>query len=230
MAVAVYYEWGGMAGRNGQELLSTWVPADVAQAFKATARAEQGGTSAALRRLVVEAVQGAPPRAPAGAGTGQQVGVRLKPVERAALAEAARSHGTSPASWLRSLAIVRLAGKPQWSPAELEELREVFRELRRIGSNVNQIARALNVAVQSGVYPPHQGIAAERAAESIRDDMRRVVGMMTGNFDYWGLPFDERPRPDPRAVEKADAAARAAEEQRRARPRRRPGRFAEDGA
>lgn len=218
-----------MTGRNGQELLSTWVPAEVAQAFKSAARAEQGGTSAALRKMVTEVAHGAPPRAPAGAGTGHQVGVRLKSAERAALAEAARSHGTSPASWLRSLAIVHLAKKPQWNAVELEELREVFKELRRIGSNVNQIARALNVAVQSGVYPPHQGVAAERAAEAIRDDMRRVVAMITANFDYWGLPYDERPRPDPKAVERADTAARTAEERRRARPRRRPARFVEAG-
>lgn len=219
-----------MAGRNGQELLSTWVPADVAQAFKAAARAGKGGSSAELRRLVTEAVQGEPPKAPPGAGTGHQIGVRLKSPERAALAEAARSHGTSPANWLRALAVVHLAGKPQWNAAELDELRELFKELRRIGNNVNQIARALNVAVQSGVYPPHQGVAAQGAAEAIRDDMRRVVAMMTGNFDYWGLPYDERPRSDPQAVERADAAARAAEERRRARPRRRPARFTEADA
>ena len=216
-----------MTGRNGQELLSTWVPAELAQAFKTAARGSQGGTSAALRRLVTEAVTNKPPAAPAGAGTGYQVGVRLKPQERVALASAARSHGTSPANWLRALALVHLARKPQWNAAELDELRELFKELRRIGSNVNQIARALNVAVQSGVYPPHQGIAAQQAAEAIRDDMRRVVGMMTGNFDYWGLPYDERPRPDPEAVARADATARAAEDRRRARPRRRPTRFTE---
>lgn len=216
-----------MVGRNGQELLSTWVPVELAKAFKSVARGSQGGTSAALRRLVTEAVTDRPPAPPAGSGTGYQVGVRLKPQERAALASAARSHGTSPANWLRALAIVHLARKPQWNAVELDELRELFKELRRVGSNINQIARALNVAVQSGVYPPHQGIAAQQAAETIRDDMRRVVGMMTGNFEYWGLPYDERPRPDPEAVERADATARAAEDRRRARPRRRPARFTE---
>jgi len=43
-------------------------------------------------------------------------------------------------------------------------LRALFRELRAIGNDFNQIARALNVAVQSGGYPLHQGRAANEAA------------------------------------------------------------------
>ncbi|PHK93415.1 hypothetical protein CR162_18585 [Pseudoroseomonas rhizosphaerae] len=130
-------------------------------------------------------------------------------------------------NWLRSLAIIHLARRPQWNAAELDELREVFKELRRIGNNVNQIARALNVAVHKGEYPPNQGLQAREAAEAVRDEMLRVVAMMTGNFDYWGLPLDERPTPKPEAVELADAQARAAEAKRRRRPRRRPARFAD---
>ncbi len=219
-----------MGGRNGQELLSTWVPAEVAQAFKAQARGTEGGTSAALRRVVTEAVQGKPPAQPAGTGTGEQVGVRLKKPERLALIEAARARATTPANWLRSLAIVHLARKPQWNPAELDELRELFKELRRIGNNVNQIARAMNVAEHSGVYPPHQGVAVREASDAIRDEMRRVVALMTGNFDYWGLPLDQRPTPNPEAIERNDAEARAAEKKRKSRPRRRPARFDEGKA
>jgi len=220
-----------MGGRNGQELLSTWVAADVAASFKAQSRALDGGASAALRRLVAEAVSeaaglhGARLRGPRGVGRGKQVSVRFRDDERAALAAAAKSAGMTPANWVRSLALVHLAGKPQWNPAELEALRALFRELNAIGNNINQIARALNVAVQSGVYPPHQGRAAKEAAELIRTEMRRVVAVMTGNFDYWGLPDAERPTAAPGAVERADAAAGAAEAARKRRPRRRPARF-----
>ena len=84
-----------MGGRNGQELLSTWVPAEQAEAFKAQARVTDGGASAALRRLVAEAVGEKAP-APRGVGQGTQVGVRFKPAERLALAEAADAHGSSP--------------------------------------------------------------------------------------------------------------------------------------
>ncbi|WP_198355819.1 plasmid mobilization protein [Granulibacter bethesdensis] len=166
-----------MPALPGQKMVGTYVPAELAERFEAWARPD-GGKAAALRRLIVEAVNGEaeglhganPARSkltPAGVGRGQQIGIRLKAHERRALAEAAEAHGTSPANWVRSLAIVHLTSKPQWNPAESDALRELAREVRAIGNNVNQIARALNVAVQSGVYPPHQGAAA-RAAETVR--------------------------------------------------------------
>lgn len=217
-----------MPRKPDQATLSVHVEQGLAARFQAWARQTDGGASAALRRLVTEAVEGKPIAAPRGTGKGEQVSVRLKKDERRALDEAARERATTPANWLRSLAIVHLGRKPQWTTAELDELREVFKELRRIGNNVNQIARAMNVAAHTGQYPPHQGVAAKEAAEAIRDDMGRVVALMTGNFDYWGLPFDERPRPTPGVVERVEAEAKAAEVKRRNRPRRRPARFAED--
>lgn len=78
--------------------------------------------------------------------------------------------------------------QPQWNTAEIEELRLLFREVRAIGNNVNQIAHALNIAVQTGKYPPYQGAAAREAAELLRLEMRRIVAVMTGNFEYWGMP------------------------------------------
>lgn len=219
-----------MAGRNGQELLSTWVPTDVAQAFKRQARDTEGGTSAALRRIITEAVEGKPPTAPKGAGASSQVSVRLKTDERRALALVARERGTTPANWIRSLALVHLTRKPAWNESELEDLRRVGYEVAAIGSNVNQIARALNVAVQSGVFPPHQHLAAQEAAELVRSQMHRLTAAITGNYDYWGLPQDERPTPTPGARERRDALAEDAERRRKLRPRKRPSRFKEDEA
>ena len=216
-----------MSGRNGQELLSTWVPAELAEAFKTQARETDGGSSAALRRLVAAALCEQAP-APRGVGQGAQVGVRFKPAERLSLAKAAVAHGSSPANWLRSLALVHLAKRPQWSPAELDALRDLAREVRAIGNNVNQIAHAMNVAVQTGECPRHQGVAAREATELVRFEMRRLVAVMTGNFDYWGLPNAERPMAAPGAVERADAQAQAAEAKRKNRPRRRPAKFAGD--
>lgn len=211
--------------RNGQELLSTWVPAELAASFKAQARETDGGASAGLRRLIHQAVEGRGPSPPRGAGTGPQVRVRLKPAERAALAEAARDQGTSPANWLRSLGLVHLTRRPQWSPACVDELRGVAMELSRIGNNVNQIARALNTAVQAGEVPAAQGEEVREAAELVRAEMPRVAALITQNYDYWGLPTDERPTPAPGAAEWWNAEARAAEARRQSRPRRRPARF-----
>ena len=50
---------------------------------------------------------------------------------------------------------------------EVEALREVFRELRAIGQNINQIARSLNVAAFAGDVLEMQGADAKEAAERV---------------------------------------------------------------
>lgn len=217
-----------MPRRPDQTTLSTHIDRELAARFQAWARGTEGGTSAALRRIVSEAVSGETPAPPSGAGGGQQVGVRFKASERALLSEAARARSTTPAAWLRSLALVHLTRRPQWNPAELEELREVFRELRRIGNNVNQIARALNVAVHTGEYSPYQGEEARAAAERVRSEMRRVVAMMTGNFEYWGLPDADRPTSAPGAEDQEEKLSSKERQRLASRPKRRPARFASE--
>ncbi len=208
-------------------LVATHVDRGLADRFKALARATDGSVSAALRRILLDVVDGQEPQAPLGT-SGYRVSVRLKDAERFALLEAARARQTTPSVWLRCLAIVHLGRRPQWNELETAELRDVFSELRRIGTNLNQIAKALNVAALSGEYPAGQGTAALEAADLVRSETRRVVAAMTGNFDYWGLPDADRPTAERGALER-DQQATEAERQRIARrPRRRPGRF-EDG-
>ncbi|HYG90949.1 MAG TPA: hypothetical protein VD978_32365 [Azospirillum sp.] len=215
--------------RPGRKLVGGYLDAALAERFDAWARQTDGSASAALRRLISEAVEGTAPAAPRGAGTGCQVGVRFKETERATLSEAARARGTSPTNWVRSLALVHLMRRPEWTPAEIEALRDVFRELRTIGQTVGRMARALDSAAAAGVCPSGQGEAAHRAADRIRIEMRRVVAVLTGNFDYWGLPDAERPTAAPGAVERAAAQTRAAEARRRNRPRRRVAGIKGDG-
>ncbi|MBP2300922.1 hypothetical protein [Azospirillum picis] len=187
-------------------MVGGYVDAALAKRFNAWARQTDGSVSAALRRLIIQAVEGREPAAPRGAGTGPQVGVRFKADERAALAAAATARGTSPANWLRSLALVHLARRPQWSPAELEALRAVFAELRAINAGLTRLA-----AQPGGT--DSCGDAAQRAAAQVRGEMRRVVAVLTGNFDYWGLPDAERPTAAPGA--QARPLARKAGSRRR---------------
>ena len=228
-----------MPAKPGQKMIGAYVDPALAERFQAFARQTDGGTAGALRRLMASAVEGGPAQglhgasslqtlAPAGSGRGPQVRVRLMTTERHALDEAAKARGTTPANWVRSLAIVHLAGKPQWNSAELDALRELAREIAAIGNNVNQIAHALNVAVHTGQYPPGQGDAAREAAELVRFELRRLAAVMTGNFDYWGLPDAQRPTAAAGAVERANAEAQLAEAKRKNRPRRRPARFTGD--
>ena len=218
-----------MAGRNGRELLSAWVPSELAESFRAWARARDGGASAALRSLVAQAVTGEAPAAPAGSGAGYRLTVRLQEEERQALLAASQARGVTPSTWVRALAVAHLARRPQWNTAEVDALRDLAAEVRRIGGNVNQVARALNVAVARGEYPPYQGEAVREAAELVHSEMRRVVSVMTGNWDYWGLPWADRPVPAPGAEERDRQRVQAEAARRRLRPpRQRPKRFRED--
>lgn len=232
--------------------LSTYAPRDLATAFRTQAHVLDGGVAAALRRLVIEALaaassepqdlhgarpagrSAAPGRAwrsvtPHAVGQGQQVSVRLKAPERWALAEAARARGTSPAQWLRSLALVHLMRRPQWRPDELEALRALFGELRAIGHQVNGIARAVDAAAQAGGIAPADALMTREAAERVRLEMRRVVAIISGNYDYWGLPDADRPTAAPGALQRARQQEQAARAQRQLRPRRRPARFTDPG-
>ncbi len=174
-------------------MVGAYVDRDLASRFRSWARATDGGVSAALRRLLLKAVDGLEPVEPLGSA-GHRVTVRLKDAERLALLEAARSRQTTPANWLRSLAIGHLARRPQWNDAEVLELRAVFTELRRIGNNVNQIAYAVNAAALAGSCLTGQRDAALAAAETMRAEIRRVVAVMTGNFEYWGIPHTDEPQ------------------------------------
>ena len=84
---------------------------------------------------------------------GRQVKVVLTVEEREALARAAAARGTSPANWLRSLLIVRLTKRPQWSESELRALRDIGHQIDAVASSVNTIAIGMREAVRSGIYP-----------------------------------------------------------------------------
>jgi hypothetical protein len=200
----------------GKTLLNAYVDCDLAVRFKAWAR-PHGGVSAALRRVIEGAVAERDPEPSPGAA-GFHVTVRLRERERELLLAAAQARGMPAAAYLRSLTVVHLAGRPQWSPQEAEALRELGGELRRIGNNVNQIARALNVAVHKGEYPAGQGAEAKEAARLVRAELRRLLAIYTGNLERWGQG-GQGAEEGPRGLH---AEAEAGEREGRARARRRP--------
>lgn len=200
----------------GKTLLNAYVDRDLADRFKAWAR-PHGGVSAALRSVIEGAVAERDPEPPPGAA-GFHVTVRLRERERELLLAAAHARGMPVAAYLRSLAVVHLACRPQWSPAEAEALRELGSEVRRVGNNVNQIARALNVAVHKGEYPAGQGTEAKEAARLVRAELRRLLAIYTGNLERWG----QAAKGAAEAPHGLLAKAEAEEREGRARAKRRP--------
>ncbi len=203
---------------SDKTMVGAYVDRGLADRFRAWARTTDGGASAAIRRLLLNVVDGQEPPEPLGSA-GHRVTVRLKDAERLALLDAARLRQTTPANWLRSLALGHLLKRPQWNGAEVAELRAVFTELRRIGNNVNQIAHAVNEAALVGECPPGQGSAALAAAEAVRVETRRVVAVMTGNFDYWGIPQEDAPKAARGALLRDKQATDAERRKIRLRPR-----------
>jgi len=216
---------GALGLRNGKELITFRLDADVAERFKAAARATDGGASQALTRMVAALLEDVDVASPVGVGRGRMLSVRFRDEERAALTVAARSRETTPTNWVRSLALVHLMQRPQWNRAELDEIREVAREARRIGANVNQIARAVNVAAMEGQCPPDAGQAAKDAAEEMNAVTRRLAGIVTGNFDYWGLPDEARPKARRGGLAAANAREAAVKRKLKLKAPSRPDKF-----
>jgi len=108
--------------------------------------------------------------------------VRLSEDERAAWHTAARAAGWGKtAGWVRSVVAAAVTGRgaststSAAAPATSRAVdREVLRELAQIGSNVNQLARAVNVAAHGG-----QPLAVEAAAvEALRMDVVRLQAVV----------------------------------------------------
>ena len=136
-----------MANQRRPDLInvSTHIDRETERAFDAWART-RGGKAAALRVLIRDAVGApVPDRAPADAGV-SDLHVRLSEPEREALRQAAAQKGMAPSKWVRSLVRAHVLRRPQWGEFERQGFAAVLTAVARIGSNVNQIARAMNVA------------------------------------------------------------------------------------
>lgn len=159
---------------------------DLARRFDAAA-ASHGGRSRLLRSLM-EGVAQAPLPVPENPPTGGKSGkltIRLDEVDLALLeAEAARM-GLSRTQWSVALIRGRLHGRPQFSRPEALAFIEVQRELRRIGVNVNQIARALNTAVMEGTVLDLETAQLAAFADEIRAHIAGLRKAFDGNLAYW---------------------------------------------
>lgn len=165
---------------------SVRVPDDLAARFDAGADLA-GGRSAVLRRLIAAAAGDAPkpsPR-PRRRRQGERLMVRLDGREAAFVAAEAQAMGLPRSTWVAALIRRRCGGQPTFSRADDLALDGLRREVRRIGVNVNQIARALNTAVMEGrVLQAELGSLDELRLE-LRAHLRAVAEAFEGNLSYW---------------------------------------------
>lgn len=118
-----------------------------------------------------EPAPGEPVPGPRGERT-KTVAVRLTPDEHAVWLAAATADGRGQMGrWVRESITDHLTGRT--GPKQIEGLREIRSDLSHAGSNLNQIARALNVARRGGGPSPDvKAVAA--VIEATRAELARV--------------------------------------------------------
>lgn len=162
------------------------LPDELADRFAEVAVLE-GGRAVLLRRLIGRAVDAAPSRSSGGSQhrSAGRVTVRLTVPEFVALDREAAVMGLSRARWVAALVRRRLLGKPTFPRADALTLMAIQGELRRVGVNVNQIARALNTAVMEGRVLDSELAWARSLRAEIRDHMTGLREAFDGNMAYW---------------------------------------------
>ena len=163
------------------------LPDDLATRFDGWA-AERGGRSPALRHLIEQA--SAPP-APSCEQPGRlgsrptKLTVRLAPADGRGLDAAAAEMGLTRNAWAAALIRRRLHARPTFRRSDELSLLAMQTELRRVGVNVNQIARALNTAVMEGKILDLELAYLDDLRAEIRGHMLALHEAFEGNLAYW---------------------------------------------
>lgn len=153
------------------------------------AAAGRGGRSGLLRRLVEGAAQAPLPAAaePAPRLATGKLTLRLAEADLSRLAAEAEAVGLSRTRWSVALIRARLHRRPQLAPSEAVALIEIRRELRRIGVNLNQIARAMNTAVLEGAVLDLELAQLGAFQAELAAWVEAVGEAFRGNLDYWSV-------------------------------------------
>lgn len=167
-------------------VLSVRVSDDLAGRFDAVAAA-RGGRSALLHRLVDEAAGAAPAAVATVAGRrdAARLMVRLGVAEARHVTDEAARFRLPRAAWVAALVRRHALGAPRFPRPEELALIAIHGEVRRIGVNVNQIARALNTAVMEGRVLDTELGAVEDLRQELREHLAGLGEAFAGNLSYW---------------------------------------------
>jgi hypothetical protein len=165
------------------------VPDEMVARFDAWA-AERGGRSPAVRHLIDKACRRGPVASPAPTRRTSRpvkLTVRLSATDGRGLDAAAAEIGLTRNAWAAALIRRRLHGRPTFNRSDELSLVGVRAELRRIGVNVNQIARALNTAVIEGRVLDLELAYLDELRAEIRAHMLALHEAFAGNLAYWDV-------------------------------------------
>ena len=111
--------------------------------------------------------------------------VRLAAPEAVHVAREAAASGMPPATWVAALVRRHCAGAPRFARPDELTLLAIQSELRRVGVNVNQIARALNTAVVEGRVLELELAYLDDLRREMRGHIEGLHGAFVGNLSYW---------------------------------------------
>ncbi|MDB5459450.1 MAG: hypothetical protein JWO72_1191 [Caulobacteraceae bacterium] len=111
--------------------------------------------------------------------------LRLTAAEAAGVDVEAAALGLRRATWISALVRRRVLGQPTFARSDALLLTGVRSELRRIGVNVNQIARALNTAVLEGRVLDTELTAVDDLRRELRAHILALGEAFEGNLAYW---------------------------------------------
>ena len=96
----------------------------------------------------------------------------------------AKRRGLAPSRWISALVQTALMKEPVLTEAELLVLEESNRELAALGRNLNQIARALNVAFHETERVRLDLLGELKAA--IEDNRKSILALVRASRGAWG--------------------------------------------
>ena len=121
---------------------------------------------------------------PENMSRGARVNVRLAPEVWRLLRERARARGMPSATYVSSVIRSHLLGVPPLPKAEYLALKQSVLELRAIGRNLNQIARAMNQGGRPALPGQADVGAMLKVAEGLRDHVR---ALLCANVHSWEI-------------------------------------------
>lgn len=143
-----------------------------------------GGRSPALRHLMETACGEVPSRGRLDHRP-VKLTVRLTSEDAHGLEAAAAEMGLTRNAWAAAVLRRRLCGRPTFRRPDERSLIAVHGELRRIGVNINQIARALNTAVIEGKVLDLELDYLETLRREMRAHLAGLREAFAGNLSYW---------------------------------------------
>lgn len=167
-------------------VLSVRVPDDLAARFDAAAR-PLGGRSALLFRLVDGATppELVAPHAAVARRDACRLMVRLAGPEAAHVTREAAALGQPKSTWVAALVRRHTTRGARFCRVDELALIAIQGELRRIGVNVNQIARALNTAVMEGRVLDLELTYLDDLRAEMRGHLDAIREAFAGNLAYW---------------------------------------------